>query len=85
MSKATRSQIKILTEDQLKKLSTGRLLNIHRKISKPIGYFAYLADPNQCFPNNIAVDAEKELSTLNKFSIVLHKILNTREHIERKE
>ena len=77
------SQIKILPEEQLKKLSTGRLVNIHRKLRPQLGRLAYFANPDQCFPDHVAARAEGKLAELRPFSDALYAILATREHVER--
>ena len=85
MSKATRNPvIKILPEAQMKKMSTGRLVNMHRKLTAHTGRLAYLANPDECFPSETAIAAAKDLAALKEFSDALYRILATREHVERK-
>jgi hypothetical protein len=84
MSKTTRHLIKILPEEQLKKMSTLRLLNIHRKLTAYTGRLAYYANPDECFPADEAAAAVRELETLMPFSTFLYGILATREHVKRR-
>lgn len=76
--------IKILPEEQLKKMSTPRLVNIHRKLTAYTGSLRYYANPDQCWPDHVATSAAKELESLAAFSKALYAILATREHVERK-
>jgi hypothetical protein len=87
MSKAMRSRghlIKILPEEQLKKMSTLRLLAVHRKLTARTGLLSYYANPDECFSDVEAASAVKELETLMPFSTALYAILATREHVQRR-
>ena len=77
-------QIADLTEDQLKKFSTQRLLSIHRKLVARMGYLNYRIDLSRCFSADEVQAAANELRVLMPFRGALHRVMATREHIERK-
>jgi len=81
MSKALGARghlIKLLPEEQLRKMSTPRLLNIHRKLTARTGFLHHCSDEAG------EAWATKELETLKPFETLLHSIMATREHVERK-
>jgi hypothetical protein len=78
-------QIKILPEEQLMKMSTPRLVNIHRKLTAYDGHLRHLVNPDEGFPDSVALKAQKELDALKEFSDALYRILATREHVKRKK
>lgn len=65
-------------------MSTPRLLNLHCKLTPQFGVLSYYANPDQCFPAEHAAWAAKELTRLAPFRDTLHRVLATREHVERR-
>lgn len=70
---------KLLTEKQLKNLSTGNLNNYRKSFTAKLGYLKYKQDLNTLEP-----DEHKLYITLSEHYALIKEILAKREHIEKK-
>lgn len=74
----------MLTEIQLKKLSTKRLLTLYRKKFKKMkNWYAYITDYGN-MPEVLDNDSDevKYCLKLDKYCDLMKSILNTREHVK---